>query len=81
MRGSGPISYSFRGTDGSFSLSGYAAFFKSRPYRDSLWNTLILGAAVTGTSMVVGGALAILVARCRFPFAGWVAALDRKSVV
>jgi ABC-type Fe3+ transport system permease subunit len=54
------------GKDGRYGLGGYATFFTSRAYRDSLWNTLILGAAVTATSMVVGGALAILVARCRF---------------
>lgn len=75
------FAYSFRGPDGSYGLSGYAAFFNSRPYRDSLWNTLILGGAVTATSMVVGGALAILVARCRFPFAGWVAALPLVTLV
>ena len=50
-------------------------------YRDSLWNTLILGVAVTVTSMVVGGALAILVARCSFRFAGWVAALPLVTLV
>ena len=75
------FAYSFRGPDGSYGLSGYAAFFNSRPYRDSLWNTLILGGAVTATSMVVGGALAILVARCRFAFAGWVAALPLVTLV
>src|ERR1700754_3648544 len=75
------FAYSLKGADGGFGLGGYAAFFKSRPYRDSLWNTLILGGAVTATSMVVGGALAILVARCRFPFAGWVAALPLVTLV
>jgi iron(III) transport system permease protein len=75
------FAHSFRGADGSYGLAGYANFFKSRPYRDSLWNTLILGGAVTATSMVVGGALAILVARCRFPFAGWVAALPLVTLV
>lgn len=75
------FAYSFRGTDGGFGVGGYAAFFKSRPYRDSLWNTLILGAAVTVTSMVVGGALAVLVARCRFRFSGWVAALPLVTLV
>ena len=75
------FAHSFRGPDGSYGLAGYAAFFQSRPYRDSLWNTLILGGAVTATSMVVGGALAILVARCRFPFAGWVAALPLVTLV
>lgn len=75
------FAYSFRGTDGGYGLGGYAAFFRSRPYRDSLWNTLILGGAVTTTSMVIGGALAILVARCKFRFAGWVAALPLVTLV
>ena len=75
------FAYSFRGNDGGYGLGGYATFFKSRAYRDSLWNTLILGGAVTATSMVVGGALAVLVARCRFPLAGWVAALPLVTLV
>ena len=75
------FAYSFRGNDGGFGLGGYATFFKNRGYRDSLWNTLILGAVVTATSMVVGGALAVLVARCRFRFAGWVAALPLVTLV
>ena len=75
------FAYSFKGSDGGFGLSGYATFFKSRPYRDSLWNTLILGGAVTVTSMIVGGALAVLVARFKFPFAGWVAALPLVTLV
>jgi iron(III) transport system permease protein len=75
------FAHSFRGKDGGFGLGGYATFFASRPYRDSLWNTLILGGAVTATSMVVGGALAVLVARCRFPLSGWVAALPLVTLV
>lgn len=75
------FAYSFRGDDGTWGLGGYAEFFRSRSYRDSLWNTLILGGAVTATSMVIGGALAVLVARCRFRFAGWVAALPLVTLV
>lgn len=75
------FAHSFKGADGGYGVSGYAAFFNSRPYRDSLWNTLILGGAVTATSMIVGGALAVLVARCRFPFSGWVAALPLVTLV
>jgi iron(III) transport system permease protein len=72
---------SFHGRDGGYGFGGYATFFGTRAYRDSLWNTLILGGAVTATSMIVGGALAVLVARCRFPFAGWVAALPLVTLV
>ena len=75
------LAHGLRGNDGSYGLSGYAAFFKSRAYRDTLWNTLILGGAVTATSMAIGGALAVLVARCRFRFAGWVAALPLVTLV
>jgi len=75
------FAYSFRGNDGGFGLGGYAQFFRNKPYRDSLWNTLILGGAVTATSMVVGGALAVLVARCKFRFSGWVAALPLVTLV
>jgi len=63
------------------SLGGYGTFFSNRAYRDSLWNTLILGVAVTATSMIIGGALAVLVARCKFRFAGWVAALPLVTLV
>ncbi len=75
------FAHSFQGKDGAYGLTGYATFFTTRAYRDSLYNTLILGGAVTATSMVVGGALAVLVARCRFPFAGWVAALPLATLV
>jgi iron(III) transport system permease protein len=75
------FAYGFRAADGSYGLSGYATFFNSRAYRQTLWNTLILGGAVTATSMGVGGALAVLVARCKFRFAGWVAALPLVTLV
>jgi iron(III) transport system permease protein len=71
---------SFRG-EGGYGLQGYAKFFAARGYRDSLWNTLILGASVTASSMAVGGALAVLVARCRFPFSTWIAALPLITLV
>jgi len=72
---------SFRGDGGRFGLGGYVRFFRERGYRESLSNTLILGAAVSFTSMIVGGALAVLVARCRFRFSGWVAALPLVTLV
>jgi iron(III) transport system permease protein len=71
---------SFKG-EGGYGLQGYAKFFAMRGYRDSLWNTLILGATVTASSMAIGGALALLVARCRFPFATWIAALPLITLV
>lgn len=71
----------FKGGDGKYGFSGYASFFANRAYRESLWNTLILGGSVTATSLFVGGALAVLVARCRFPLSGWVAALPLVTLV
>ncbi|HXS51430.1 MAG TPA: iron ABC transporter permease [Usitatibacter sp.] len=75
------FAHSFTDGEGGLGLGGYAAFFRSRSYRDSLWNTLILGGSVTATSMIVGGALAVLVARCTFPLAGWAAALPLVTLV
>ena len=75
------FAHSFRGDGGGYGLGGYAAFFADRAYRASLWNTLILGATVTACSMLVGGALAVLVARCTFRFSGWVAALPLVTLV
>lgn len=72
---------SFYGDDGGFGLDGYAKFFGSSNYREVFYNTLILGASVTATSLVIGGALAILVARCEFPLAGWVMALPLVTLV
>lgn len=75
------FAHSFEGKSGGFGFEGYTKFFGTRAYRDTLYNTLILGGVVTATSMVVGGALAVLVARCRFPFSGWVAALPLVTLV
>lgn len=72
---------SFHGKAGGWGFGGYVTFFSDKPYRESLWNTLILGGAVTATSMVIGGALAVLVARCKFPLASWVAALPLVTLV
>jgi iron(III) transport system permease protein len=73
--------HSFRADDGRYGLDGYAMFLADRGYRASLWNTLILGVSVTCLSMLVGGALAVLVARCTFRFSGWVAALPLVTLV
>ena len=66
---------------GGYGFEGYARFFGTPAYRDVLLNTLILGAAVTLTSVIVGGALALLVARCDFPLKGLVAALPLVTLV
>lgn len=72
---------SFVGTDGHASLGGYVRFFSDVAYREVLFNTLILGAVVTLTSMLVGGGLAVVVARCKFALAGLVTALPLVTLV
>ncbi|ARP80643.1 iron ABC transporter permease [Bordetella genomosp. 8] len=67
--------------NGGIDLSGYARFFGERSYRQAFVNTLILGAAVTLCSLVVGGGLAVAVARCRFPLAALVAVLPLVTLV
>lgn len=66
---------------GAADFSGYVRFFSERGYREALFNTLILGGAVTASSMLVGGGLAIVVARCAFPLAGLVCALPFITLV
>lgn len=77
----GMLGKSFINADGAFGLGGYARFFSDASYRDVLINTLILGVAVTLTSMVLGGGMAVIVARCRFPLAGLVTALPLITLV
>ncbi|MYZ41662.1 ABC transporter permease [Schauerella aestuarii] len=77
----GMLGKSFINGDGAFGLGGYARFFSDASYRDVLINTLILGVAVTLTSMVLGGGMAVIVARCRFPLAGLVTALPLVTLV
>lgn len=72
---------SFVGADGQLGMSGYVRFFSEPSYRDVFFNTLILGAAVTAFSMIVGGGLAMVVARCKFPFAGLLAFLPLMTMV
>lgn len=58
---------SFLNDDGQFSLNGYYRFFSEKNYRDSFVNTLILGVSVTLCSLIVGGGLAVVAARFKFP--------------
>ncbi|WP_232521733.1 hypothetical protein [Paracidovorax citrulli] len=52
----GMLAKSFIGADGRVGLGGYVRFFADRTYREVFVNTLILGVAVTATSMLVGDA-------------------------
>lgn len=77
----GMLGKSFIGADGHASLEGYTRFFSEAAYRDVFLNTVVLGIAVTVSSMLVGGGLAVVVARCRFPMAGMVTALPLVTLV
>lgn len=77
----GMLGKSLVGANGQIGLGGYVRFFSDPSYRAVFFNTLILGVAVTVTSMLVGGAMAVIVARFRFPFAGLVTALPLVTLV
>lgn len=72
---------SFVDADGGAGLGGYARFFSEAAYREVFFNTLILGVAVTLSSMLLGGGLAVVVARCKFPLAGLVTVLPLVTLV
>lgn len=72
---------SFVNPDGQWGLHGYVRFFSESSYRDVFFNTLILGAAVTAGSLLIGGGLALVVARCKFPFAGMLMILPLITMV
>lgn len=77
----GMLGKSFVGADGQMNLGGYVRFFSDPSYRDVFFNTLILGVSVTITSMLVGTAMAVMVARFTFPLAGLVTALPLITLV
>ncbi|WP_242683595.1 ABC transporter permease [Paenalcaligenes suwonensis] len=66
---------------GQFSLTGFQRFWSEASYRDALVNTLILGVAVTVTSVLLGGALAVVLARLSFPVAALIGALPLLTLV
>jgi iron(III) transport system permease protein len=68
-------------SSGEMNVSGYIRFFLDRSYREAFFNTLILGVSVTFFSMLLGGGLAVVVARCKFRLAGLVSALPLITLV
>lgn len=72
---------SFATAGSSAGPGGYARFFSEASYREVFFNTLILGLLVTVSSMLVGGGLAVAVARCKFPLAGLVTFLPLITLV
>jgi iron(III) transport system permease protein len=61
--------------------SGWATFFAERKYREALFNTLLLGAAVTTASTIVGVSLAYLTSRFEFPFKWLIAMLPLTTLI
>ncbi|ERI32971.1 iron ABC transporter permease [Alcaligenes sp. DN25] len=67
--------------DGQFGLHGYVQFFSEPAYRESLFNTLWLGGAVTVFSLVLGAGLALAAARFSFPLATCLGVLPLLTLV
>lgn len=67
--------------DGQFGLHGYVQFFSEPAYRESLFNTLWLGGAVTLLSLVLGAGLALAAARFSFPLAACLGVLPLLTLV
>lgn len=67
--------------DGQFGLHGYVQFFSEPAYRESLFNTLWLGGAVTLLSLVLGAGLALAAARFSFPLAPCLGVLPLLTLV
>lgn len=67
--------------DGQFGLHGYVQFFSEPAYRESLFNTLWLGGAVTLLSLVLGAGLALAAARFSFPLAASLGVLPLLTLV
>ena len=67
--------------EGQFGLHGYVQFFSEPAYRESLFNTLWLGGAVTLLSLVLGAGLALAAARFSFPLAACLGVLPLLTLV
>ncbi|WP_321291095.1 iron ABC transporter permease [Alcaligenes phenolicus] len=67
--------------EGQFGLHGYVQFFSEPAYRESLFNTLWLGGAVTVFSLVLGAGLALAAARFSFPLATCLGVLPLLTLV
>lgn len=67
--------------EGQFGLHGYVQFFSEPAYRESLFNTLWLGGAVTLLSLVLGAGLAMAAARFSFPLAACLGVLPLLTLV
>lgn len=71
----------WRDDAGQLSFNGFQRFWSEASYRDALVNTLILGVAVTCSSVLLGGGLAVVLARLSFPVAALIGALPLLTLV
>lgn len=71
----------WRDPSGQFSLTGFQRFWNEAAYRNAFINTLILGSLVTLSSVVVGGGLALILARLSFPLAAAIGFLPLLTLV
>ncbi len=72
---------SVTGEAGGFSLEGFSALLQDSEYLEALRNTLVLGAVVTGCTVLVGVPFAYMVARYDFPLKNLVAILPILTIV
>jgi iron(III) transport system permease protein len=72
---------SVRDESGAFSLSGFATLLRDSEYLLAFRNTLVLGAAVTLCTVIVGVPFAYMVARYDFPLKSLVAVLPIMTIV
>ncbi|AHV93495.1 palC domain protein [Bordetella holmesii 41130] len=72
---------SVTGASGGFSLEGFTALAQDGEYLQALRNTLVLGAVVTGCTVLVGVPFAYMVARYDFPLKNLVAILPILTIV
>lgn len=66
---------------GHISVAAFSRFWSETSYRNALFNTLILGTAVTLSSVLLGGALAVVLARLSFPVAALIGMLPLLTLV
>jgi iron(III) transport system permease protein len=68
-------------TTGGISLGGYFTFFEDSLYRSSMINSLLISAAVTAGSLIIGIVMAFIVSRYDFPLKSLVKILPLLTFV
>lgn len=73
--------HSLQDAQGQLTFAGFATVFGEAQYLEAIVNTLLLGVAVTCTSMALGVPLAYVIARCDFPLKSLVAILPLVTII